>query len=115
MGVELMGSLSQIMLVTTTSQAINLLHGWRAAHSFSFYLVKATQRLLLGLAPKTFSRCYKVPFPSWVEDWRFYPDLPFSMEEPTDWGIRAVLEEKALQKTTIGIELGLDTCLGNSC
>ena len=86
---------------------------WMASRPFIFILpCEGDPAIITWSGPETFSRCYKVPFPSWVEDWRFYPDLPFSMEEPTDWGIRAVLEEKALQKTTIGIELGLDTGLG---
>ena len=62
--------------------------------------------------PGMFARLYGRPYPSWVEDRRIYPEVPFDTEERVDWGIRAVLEERGLSNATIGIELGRDTCLG---
>jgi Xaa-Pro aminopeptidase len=52
-----------------------------------------------------------VPFPSWIEDRRFYPEVPFDTTQPADWGVAAVLRERGLKAGTIGIELGVWTRL----
>ena len=61
--------------------------------------------------PGMFARLYRRPYPSWVEDRRIYPEVPFTDERRVDWGIRAVLEERGLAAAVIGIELGRDTLL----
>jgi len=68
--------------------------------------------LITWSGPEVLSRCYNKAFPSWVEDRRLYPDIPFTTEERVDWGIRGILEEKNLLGGVIAIELGLDTRLG---
>lgn len=50
-------------------------------------------------------------FPSWIEDRRFYVEVPFA-PPPTDWGLTEALREKGLAEATIGIELGQHTRLG---
>ena len=62
--------------------------------------------------PGMFARLYDRPYPSWVEDRRIYPEVPFNTDERVDWGIRTVLEDRGLLNSTIGIELGRETWLG---
>ena len=62
--------------------------------------------------PGMFARLYGRPYPSWVEDRRIYPEVPFGTDERVDWGIREVLEDKGLGNATVAIELGRDTWLG---
>ncbi len=61
---------------------------------------------------KMFNELDGLPFPSWVEDKRFYTEFPFDSARPTDWGIVDVLRERNAQRATIGIELGEWTKLG---
>lgn len=56
--------------------------------------------------PGLFARLYKRPYPTWVEDRRIYPEVPFNRESQVDWGIRDVLVERGLSNAVIGIELG---------
>lgn len=56
--------------------------------------------------PGLFARLYGRPYPTWVEDRRIYPEVPFNREHRVDWGIRAVLAEWGLARGVIGIELG---------
>ena len=62
--------------------------------------------------PGMFARLYDRPYPSWVEDRRIYPEVPFNTDERVDWGIRTVFEDRGLLNSTIGIELGRETWLG---
>ena len=62
--------------------------------------------------PGMFARLYDRPYPSWVEDRRIYPEVPFNADARVDWGIRGVLEDRGLQDAAIGIELGRETWLG---
>ena len=62
--------------------------------------------------PGMFARLYDRPYPSWVEDRRIYPEVPFNTDERVDWGIRGVLEDRGLLQGAIGIELGRETWLG---
>ncbi|MBI3090099.1 MAG: aminopeptidase P family protein [Candidatus Tectomicrobia bacterium] len=62
--------------------------------------------------PDVLARCYHQPFPSWVEDRKFYPDLPFSTDSTVDWGLREVLEDRGLRQSAIALELGRETWLG---
>ena len=62
--------------------------------------------------PEMFARVYNRPFPSWVEDKRIYPEVPFSTGPVTDWGLRGVLEDRGLANGALAIELGRETTLG---
>jgi len=68
--------------------------------------------LITWSGPGMFARLYNQPFPSWVEDRRIYPEVPFSPEPRVDWGIAEVLRERWLASGTLGIELGRETWLG---
>lgn len=62
--------------------------------------------------PGMFARLYGRPYPTWVEDRRIYPEVPFNREPRVDWGIREVLVERGLQHGVLGIELGNEPRLG---
>lgn len=62
--------------------------------------------------PGLFARLYGRAYPTWVEDRRIYPEVPFNREPRTDWGIRDVLLERGLARGVIGIELGNEPRLG---
>lgn len=62
--------------------------------------------------PALFARLYNRPYPTWVEDRRIYPEVPFNREPRVDWGIREVLVERGLAKGRIAIELGNEPRLG---
>ena len=68
--------------------------------------------LVTWSGPEMFSRVYDRPYPSWVEDRHIYPEVPFTRDETVDWGIRAVLEDRAVDKGVIAIEMGERTWLG---
>ena len=55
---------------------------------------------------------FSTPYPSWVEDRRIYPEVPFNREPRVDWGIADVLAEKGVSSGRVGIELGRETWLG---
>lgn len=59
-----------------------------------------------------FARLYKRPYPTWVEDRRIYPEVPFNREPRVDWGIRDALADRGLSNAVIGIELGNEPRLG---
>jgi Xaa-Pro aminopeptidase len=61
--------------------------------------------------PEMFCRVYNRPYPSWVEDRRIYPEIPFNSETRVDWGLKDVLVERGLEGATLGIELGRETSL----
>jgi len=62
--------------------------------------------------PGLFARLYKRPYPTWVEDRRIYPEVPFTHDRAVDWGIQDVLRQKGLAEGAIGIELGNEPRLG---
>ena len=62
--------------------------------------------------PGMFARLYRQPYPSWIQDRRIYPEVPFNREPKVDWGIAEVLSEKGLRQARVGIELGRETWLG---
>ena len=68
--------------------------------------------LISWSGPGLFSRLYNQPYPSWVEDRRIYPEVPFNTDDRVDWGIRAALQDRGLEAGTIAIELGTETWLG---
>ena len=56
--------------------------------------------------PGTFARLYHRPYPTWVADRRIYPESPFTHQEPVEWGIRDLLNERGLQQGVVAVELG---------
>ena len=68
--------------------------------------------LITWSGPGMFARLYKQPFPSWVEDRRIYPEVPFSKEPRVDWGVADIVKERGLDSGALGIELGRETWLG---
>ena len=68
--------------------------------------------LITWSGPGMFARLYKQPFPSWVEDRRIYPEVPFDSAPRVDWGIADILKERGLDSGVLGIELGRETWLG---
>lgn len=86
---------------------------WMKQRPNMFILPLAGEAAVISWSgPGMFARLYDRPYPSWVEDRRIYPEVPFNTDECVDWGIRAVLEDRGLQNATIGIELGRETWLG---
>lgn len=61
--------------------------------------------------PEMFARVYNRPFPSWVEDRRIYPEVPFTTEETVDWGLRDAIVDRDLDSSVLAIELGRETVL----
>ena len=61
--------------------------------------------------PEMFARVYNRPFPSWVEDRRIYPEVPFTTEEAVDWGLRDAIVDRDLDGSVLAIELGRETVL----
>src|SRR5262245_29608131 len=53
--------------------------------------------------PGMFARLYRQPYPSWVQDRRIYPEVPFDREPRVDWGIAEVLSDKGLRQGRVGI------------
>jgi Xaa-Pro dipeptidase len=68
--------------------------------------------VIVWSGPEMFARVYKQPLPSWVEDRRIYPEVPFTLSPRVDWGIAGIINEKKLQTSTLAIELGRDVWLG---
>ncbi len=68
--------------------------------------------LITWSGPGMFARLYKQPFPSWVEDRRIYPEVPFNKEPRVDWGVADIIKERGLDSGALGIELGRETWLG---
>ncbi len=68
--------------------------------------------LIAWSGPDMFARLYKQPFPSWVEDRRIYPEVPFTRSLRVNWGVAEILQERGLQAATLAIELGRDVWLG---
>lgn len=68
--------------------------------------------LIAWSGPDMFARLYKQPFPSWVEDRRIYPEVPFTRDARVDWGIAEILKERGLAAARLAIELGREVWLG---
>jgi Xaa-Pro aminopeptidase len=68
--------------------------------------------LIAWSGPDMFARLYKQSFPSWVEDRRIYPEVPFTPSPRVDWGVAEILQERGLEAATLAIELGRDVWLG---
>jgi Xaa-Pro aminopeptidase len=86
---------------------------WMKARPAVFILpLEGEPAIINWSGPAMFARVYNRPYPSWVEDKRLYPEIPFDTEERTDWGIRAILEDRKLTDGVLGIELGKETWLG---
>ena len=68
--------------------------------------------LIAWSGPEMFARVSNKPYPSWVEDRRIYPEVPYHREAVTDWGLVDALTDRGLDRGTIGIELGAETLLG---
>ncbi len=74
--------------------------------------LEAAPALIVWSGPEMFARLYKQSFPSWVDDRRIYPEVPFTASPRVDWGVAEILNERRLQIATLGIELGRDVWLG---
>jgi Xaa-Pro aminopeptidase len=70
--------------------------------------------LITWSGPEMFARLFNQRFPSWVEDRRIYPEVPFTRASRVDWGVAEVLNERSLASGRIGIEIGRETWLGIS-
>lgn len=87
--------------------------GWMKSRPAIFILpLEGEPALITWSGPGMFARLYKQPFPSWVQDRRIYPEVPFTHEPRVDWGIADILRERGLAEGRIGIELGRETWLG---
>ena len=86
---------------------------WMKARPSIFILpLKGEPALITWSGPGMFARLYEQPFPSWVEDRRIYPDVPFTDEVRVDWGIADVLRDRGLASARLALEIGRDTWLG---
>jgi Xaa-Pro aminopeptidase len=56
--------------------------------------------------PGIFARLYHRPYPNWIEDRRTYPEVPFTLDEQVDWGIKDVVRERGLDRGRLAIEMG---------
>jgi len=88
---------------------------WMKSRASIFILPLESEPALISWSgPGMFARLYQRDYPSWVADRHIYPDVPFSRDEAVDWGIRAVIEDRGLSRSRLGIELGRETWLGLS-
>ncbi len=86
---------------------------WMRSRPSIFVLpLEGEPALITWSGPGMFARLYQQPFPSWVEDRRIYPEVPFTREQRVDWGVADIIDEKGLASGTLGIELGRETWLG---
>ena len=70
---------------------------WMRSRPSIFVLpLEGAPALITWSGPDMFARLYKQPFPSWVEDRRIYPEVPFTKEPRVDWGIADILKERGL-------------------
>ena len=105
-------------LVVTDSTSFYYFSGqrapaWMKQRSNVFILpLDGAPVLISWSGPGMFSRLYDRPYPSWVEDRRIYPEVPFNTDDRVDWGIREALVDRGLEAGTIAIELGTETWLG---
>lgn len=86
---------------------------WQKSRPAIFVLpLEGEPALITWSGPEMFARLYHQPFPSWVQDRRIYPEVPFTPEPRVDWGVADILRERGLEKGRLGIELGRETWLG---
>ncbi len=79
----------------------------------AFVLPASGEPVLISWSgPETFARVSNRGYPSWIADTRIYPEVPYSTEPATDWGLVEALTDRGLSSATVGIELGAETCLG---
>jgi Xaa-Pro aminopeptidase len=91
----------------------NRVPAWMKARPSIFILPASGEPALITWSgPQMFARLYNKPFPSWVQDKVIYPDVPFTREPRTDWGIHGVLADRGLTKGRLAIEMGRNTWLG---
>ncbi|MVA96948.1 M24 family metallopeptidase [Nitratireductor sp. CAU 1489] len=89
--------------------------GWMKSRPAILVLpLEGEPALITWSGPEMFSRLYHMPFPSWVEDRRIYPEVPFTTAPRVDWGIADIVRERGLAGGQLGIELGRETWLGIS-
>ena len=70
---------------------------WMRSRPSIFVLpLEGAPALITWSGPDMFARLYQQPFPSWVEDRRIYPEVPFNKEPRVDWGIADILKERGL-------------------
>ena len=104
-------------LIVTDSTTYQYFTGHRApghaGRPSAFVLPRDGDPALISLwVQQMFHELDGLPFPSWVEDRRFYTEFPFDSARPTDWGIADVLRERGVAEGTLAIELGEWTKLG---
>lgn len=86
---------------------------WMKSRASIFILpLDGEPALISWSGPAMFARLYGREFPSWVQDRRIYPDVPFNNEPRVDWGVQDVLRERGLTNGRLAIELGRETWLG---
>lgn len=86
---------------------------WMKSRASIFILpLEGEPALITWSGPGMFARVYGREFPSWVQDRRIYPDVPFTDEPRVDWGIQEVIKERGLANGRLAIELGRETWLG---
>src|SRR5690606_9237254 len=75
----------------------NRVPAWMKARPSIFILPAVGEPALITWSgPQMFARLYNKPFPSWVQEKVIYPDVPFTREPRTDWGIHGVLADRGL-------------------
>lgn len=114
---ELMGERGIDVLLVTDPVHYQYFTGHRApghaGRPSIFVLPRDGQPALITMwVQQMFNELDGLPFPSWVEDKRFYTEFPFEPSRPTDWGVADVLRERNATRSTIAIELGEWTRLG---
>ena len=83
---------------------------WQKGRPSIFVLpLEGEPALVSWSGPGMFARLYGKPFPSWVADRRIYPEAPMVHEEPCDWGLVGVLNDRKLGAARLAIEMG-DGC-----
>jgi Xaa-Pro aminopeptidase len=86
---------------------------WMRLRPSVFVLPLEGESVLISWSgPEMFARVSNEPYPSWVEDRRIYPDVPFTTNASVDWGILDALKDRSLTEGVLGIELGQETTLG---
>lgn len=86
---------------------------WMKSRASIFVLpLEGEPAMISWSGPGMFARLYGRDYPSWVDDRRIYPDVPFTRDERVDWGLRGVLEDRKLTDAKLGIELGRESWLG---
>jgi Xaa-Pro aminopeptidase len=83
---------------------------WQKGRPSAFILpLEGEPAIVSWSGPGMFARLYGRPFPSWVEDRRIYPEAPLTVEQPTDWGLVGVIQDRKLTAGRLAIEMA-DGC-----